>query len=165
MLRRFELITRRNKSFRISRRWNCGSGKDIDAKVAEAALRKWVETNKWSPAISEIREMASSIQSGDLPDWGEGWEKVINAIRHFGMYEAVKALESFDPITRQCVERLGYTNLCLSENIAADRANFRIIFEQVTERKRKDAQIALPLKQTIHAIQGNQNLMIEGETQ
>ena len=39
---------------------------DIPYNVAEAALRKWVSTNKWSPSIAEIREMAANIQNGDI---------------------------------------------------------------------------------------------------
>jgi len=134
---------------------------DIDAKVAEASLRKWVATNKWSPSIADIRETASTIQVGELPEWGDGWEKVIKAIRSFGMYRADEAMATFDPITKQCVERLGFRNLCLSESPNQDRANFRMIFEQISERKKKDAQIALPLKQAIQAIQTENKLMIE----
>jgi hypothetical protein len=72
-------------------------------------------------------------------------------------------MESFDPITRQCVERLGFRNICMSENIAADRANFRMIFEQLAERKQKEQQMALPLKQLIQGIQQKGLLQIEGE--
>ena len=136
---------------------------DIDVKVATVALRKWVATNKWSPSIAEIREMTSTIQAGELPDWGEGWEQVLKAVRNFGMYRIPEAMESFDPITRQCVERLGFKNLCMSEAPNQDRANFRMIFEQLAERKKKDAQIALPLKQIIQAIQTENRLMIETE--
>lgn len=134
---------------------------DIDSKVAETALRQWVATNKWSPSIADIREAASSVQSGDLPDWGDGWEQVLKAIRYFGTYRIPEAMESFDPITRQCVERLGFRNLCMSESPNQDRANFRMIFEQLAERKKKNAQLALPLKQAIQAIQGEQKKLLE----
>ena len=136
---------------------------DIPYQVAEAALRQWVSTNKWSPSIAEIRETASTVQSGSIPDWGDGWEQVIMAIRKYGSYRIPEAMESFDPITRQCVERLGFRNICMSENIAADRANFRMIFEQLAERKQKEQQMALPLKQLIHGIQQNGMLQIEGK--
>lgn len=136
---------------------------DIPYQVAEAALRQWVSTNKWSPSIAEIRETASTVQSGSIPDWGDGWEQVIMAIRKYGSYRIPEAMESFDPITRQCVERLGFRNICMSENIAADRANFRMIFEQLAERKQKEQQMALPLKQLIQGIQQKGLLQIEGE--
>ena len=126
---------------------------DIPYQVAEASLRQWVATNKWSPSIAEIREMASTVQSGSIPDWGEGWEQDLMAIRKFGTYRIPEAMESFDPLTRRCVERLGFRNLCMSENINHDRANFRMIYEQLAERQKKESQMSLPLKEIILQIQ------------
>lgn len=132
---------------------------DIPYDVAEAALRQWVSTNKWSPSIAEIREMASTVQHGSIPDWGDGWEQVLLAIRKFGTYRIPEAMESFDPLTRQCVERLGFRNICMSENIAADRANFRMVYEQLATRKAKEQQMSLPLKEIVLQLQqkGAQN--------
>ena len=134
---------------------------DIPYPVAEAGLRQWVSTNKWSPSIAEIREMASTVQNGIIPDWGEGWEQVLLAIRKYGTYRISEAMESFDPITKRCVERLGFRNICLSENINQDRANFRMIYEQMAEREKKDKQLALPLQQLIQGLQGNAELLEE----
>lgn len=134
---------------------------DIPYAVAEAGLRQWVSTNKWSPSIAEIREITSQVQHGSIPDWGEGWEQVLLAIRRYGTYRIPDAMESFDPLTRRCVERLGFRNICLSENINQDRANFRMIYEQLAEREKKESQMALPLKQLIQGIQGNVGLIEE----
>ena len=114
---------------------------DIPFDIAELSLNKWVAQNKWSPSIADIRETATSIKLGNVPEWSEAWEKVINAIHRYGTYGAVEALESFDDLTRQAVKRLGFTNLCMSENIAVERANFRQIYENLVQRKLKDAQI------------------------
>ena len=137
---------------------------DIPYEVAEASLRQWVATNKWSPTIADFREMASTVQCGSIPDWGEGWEKVLLAIRKFGTYRIHEAMETFDPLTRKCVERLGFRNICMSENINHDRANFRMIYEQLSERQKKDSQLSLPLKEIIMQIQmkgtGSENLLI-----
>ncbi len=110
---------------------------DIPYKVAESALRKWVTVNKWSPSISEIRAMAAEVTQGEIPDWGDGWEQVLKSIRNYGSYRVKEAMDSLNPITRQTVERLGYIELCRSTNIAAERANFRMIYEQIAARKRK----------------------------
>ena len=127
---------------------------DIPYIVAEAALRKWVSTQKWSPSIAEIREMASTIAHGDIPDWGEGWEKVRKAVRKFGLYNERKALESLDPLTRKVVERLGFRELCMSdENDTTFRANFRMIYENLAKREKTDQQLALPLREAIAQIQ------------
>ena len=126
---------------------------DIPYAIAEAGLRQWVSTQKWSPSIAEIREMTSTVQHGTIADWGEGWEQVLLAIRKFGTYRIPEAMESFDPITRKCVERLGFRNICMSENINADRANFRNIYEQIAERQKKENQLSAPLKQLISGMQ------------
>lgn len=127
---------------------------DIPYNVAEAGLRKWVATNKWSPTIADFREFSAVIQSGDIPDWGEGWEQVLTAIRKFGSYRQQEAMESMDEITRTCVERLGFKNICMSENITHDRANFRMIYEQLADRKKKEKQIPLPLQNIMLEIRG-----------
>lgn len=135
---------------------------DIPYSVAEAVLRQWVSTNKWSPSIAEIREMSFTVQNGNIPDWGDGWEQVLFAIRRYGTYRIPEAMESFDPITKRCVERLGFRNICLSENINHDRANFRMIYEQLAEREKKEKQLALPLQQLIQGMRANEKL-IEGK--
>ena len=128
---------------------------DIPFPVAEAALRKWVNTNKWSPSIAEIREITVNIVEGDALTWGESWERAVNAIRRFGSYRPQEALESLDPMTRKCVESLGYRELCISENPMADRANFRMVFETFEKREKTKKQLSLPLQQAINQIQAS----------
>lgn len=126
---------------------------DIPMPVADAALRKWVQTNKWSPSIAEIREVSASLMQPEIPDWGEGWKQVQNAIRKYGAYRPKEAMDSLDPLTRQCVERMGFRDLCMSENAMADRANFRMIYENLSHREQVKQQLALPLQETIKMIQ------------
>lgn len=135
---------------------------DIDYKVAEAALNKWVATNKWSPTIADIREQAAAISTGDIPDWGDGWEQVLRAIRLYGSYEPQKALDSMDGLTRKCVERLGFRNICMSENISADRANFRMMYETLAERQKKEMQLPAATRTLISSIRNN---MLEDKKQ
>lgn len=126
---------------------------DIPYNIAELSLRKWVNTNKWPPTIADLREMAAGVQNGDVPEWSEAWESTLRAIRKFGSYRPQEALESLDPLTRKVVERLGFRELCMSEKIEVDRANFRMIFEQLVSRQRQDQQMALPLREAIGMIQ------------
>ena len=125
---------------------------DIPYKVAEIGLNKWVATNKWSPSIADIREVCASVSEPDVPDWGDAWEEVINAISRFGMYRADDAVESMTPLTAQAVKRIGFVNICTSENASADRANFRIIYEQLAQRKKEDMQIPQVIKDLIGQI-------------
>ena len=114
---------------------------DIPYNVAEAALRKWVATNKWSPSIAEIRELVATIQYGEQLTWGEAWERALNAVRRYGSYNKQAALDSLDPLTRRCVENIGYLDLCMSENIMVERAHFQKIFEIYSKREMTDRRL------------------------
>lgn len=135
---------------------------DIPFPVAEAALHKWTQTNKWSPSIAELREVAATVSNGEIPEWGEGWEKVLKAIRTHGMYNIGAAMASLDPMTRQAVERVGFREICMSENISVERANFRMVYENLAEREKTRQQVALPLQKAIERL-GSSDMLALGE--
>lgn len=133
---------------------------DIPYHVAETALQKWVATNKWSPSIAEIREAVTDISKERIPDWSEAWENVLKAVRTYGSYQPVEALESLDERTRACVRRIGFRNICMSENISVERANFRRIYEATAERDAQEMALPAPLREKIAALFGSEQLMI-----
>lgn len=134
---------------------------DINYKTAETALNKWVSLSKWPPSIADLREAAFDIEHGEQAQWGDAWEEVLTALRQYGSWDVKGALESMSPLTRRVTERIGFINLCMSENPAADRANFRMIYEQYAEREKREKQIPEPLRHMIGQIKGN---LIEGGT-
>lgn len=135
---------------------------DLPYEVAELALNKWVATNKWSPSIADIREIAAEVRNGDKPLWSDGWDKVQDAIRKYGRGNAGEAMRSFDDITRETVKSLNFVELCNSTNAAVDRANFRMIFEQIAERQHKEKQLPCTLKNLIETVREKERLMLEG---
>lgn len=134
---------------------------DIPFDVAETGLRKWVATNKWSPAISDLRDICNTIKSNEIPDWGKAWESVLHAIRNFGMYNEQEALNSLEETAKKAVERLGFRNLCTSDNIAVERANFRMVYEQIIEAEKKKNQVPPQVQKLIDAYQNR--LMLKGD--
>lgn len=129
--------------------------KDLEYPVLNAAIQKYMLTNTFPPTIADLREIATTISFGDVPEWGEGWEKVLNAIRYFGYYRETEALETMDELTRTCVKRLGWRNLCMSDNNNMDRANFRMIYEQIAERAKKESVLPVSLSNTIKQLNSN----------
>lgn len=125
---------------------------DIPYEVAETVLRKWVATNKWSPSIAEIRESTATILNGEQLTWGEAWERALNAVRRYGSYNKQEALDSLDPLTRRCVENIGYMDLCMSENIMVERAHFQKIFEIYAQREQTAQKLPAPLRDTIEKL-------------
>ena len=119
---------------------------DLDYRVCQTAVLELISTLKFPPTIAEIREKCSHLISPEVKEWGEAWEEVQRSIGKYGMYQPREALESFDDLTRKCVSRIGYVNICTSENITADRANFRMIYETEAQRKRTENQLPLSLR-------------------
>jgi hypothetical protein len=90
--------------------------------------------------------------SGESKDWGDAWEEVLKAINYYGSYREEDALNSLDDTTRKVVKRLGFRNICMSENIEADRANFRMIYTNQMERDKQAAQLPESLKQLMGGV-------------
>lgn len=126
--------------------------KDITYETANAAIQRYILTNKFPPTVADIREGAASVMAGEKPLWSDGWEEVLRAIRKFGYYRETDAMESFTETTREAVKRLGFRNICMSENIMTDRANFRMIFEEIAGREQKEKQMPAKLTQVIEQI-------------
>lgn len=125
---------------------------DLDYLICLNAIKQLICTNKFAPTISEIRECCSSTQVIEM-DWGSAWEEVLKAIRYFGYYRPEEAMQSLSPEVRASVKRLGFQNLCLSENPMADRANFRMIFEQTQKVDRMNRQLPKNLLEEKQKIQ------------
>lgn len=113
--------------------------KDIPYQVAQEAVMRHVRTCKFPPAPSEIIEQAVNAVEPEQDTWSCAWGFVQKAIRYCGTWGEMQAMAMLDPLTRTIVRRLGYKNLCLSENPMADRANFRTAYEQEQKRQHEKA--------------------------
>lgn len=128
---------------------------DLPYDVCNVAIQKYMLMNKFPPTVAEIRELAAGVVNGDPLTWGESWERALNAVRKYGSYNKGEALDSLDPLTRKCVESIGYMELCMSENIMVERAHFQKVFEVYAKREQTDKQIPLALQQAISRLQLN----------
>lgn len=127
--------------------------KDIPYNVATASLNKWVSTEKWSPTIADLRRLSFETVTGGVKAWGEAWDDALRLIRRYGHNRAKEAFAEMDELTAKVVRQIGYMNLCMSENQTADRANFRMIYEQEAERKAREGQMPQTLREAIGKIQ------------
>ncbi len=129
---------------------------DIPQDVATAMLRKWVNTNNWPPTISEVRTICAEIRQGPIMQWGDGWEEVVKAIRRHGYCSEKEAYESMSPTTRSAVSKIGWREICMSENPEAIRAQFRQVFEICQKRETEDRQLTPAVKAVIAQIAGGE---------
>lgn len=136
--------------------------KDIDGRILKLAATKWVTTQKWPPSIAEIRLACQDIRDGVDDDWSQKWEFVLKMIGKYGYYRPEEAYAEMDELTKEVVKRIGYGNLCKSENLGIDRASFRDIYLQLAKRKKEDAQMPEQLRLQIDKMK-NLSIGTEGQ--
>lgn len=118
--------------------------KDLPYETLEQGIYRYILTNKFPPSIAEIREACTTDPYAI--DWSGAWEQVQYVISRYGYYREAEAMEHLDEPTRRCVKRLGFQNLCVSENAVADRANFRAIFEAEQKKGKELAALSVAEK-------------------
>ena len=131
--------------------------RDLPYEVASNALMILVQSSKFPPSIAEIREAAAKLIHGETKDWSKAWEEACRAMSRFGRDRKSLAYETLDELTREVVDRLGYRNLCMSENVASDRANFRTIYTELAERRTETSKLSPQIQALIgggHALLG-----------
>lgn len=131
---------------------------DIDVAALTMAVSKHIATNKFPPTIAEIREAATFTPTRD---WGAGWELVLYAIRNYGYYNQAQALEyirSKDELAYTVTKRLGFEQICLSEDMSIERANFRMAYDAAAKAGKENAQLPQALKNAIEQITGRMRL-------
>ena len=139
--------------------------KDMPSELLTVGLRKWVNTKKWPPTIAELREVCGEISMGKLPDWGEAWNEVSLAVRRYGFMRPEEALESMSPATQAAVCRIGWTQICQSENPDTLRAQFRQVFEIVSKREIEDRKLPQELKAEIERLQIGSSHALEAQSE
>ena len=125
---------------------------DISYNVAVLALNKWVAVNKWAPTIADLREQTADCLGEEIPDWSEAWADVMRIISYYGSWNVEGGKARLSGIALETVNRMGYMRLCCSENIVADRANFRDIYENLAKREKQRRQMPAALLKAVGAV-------------
>ena len=139
--------------------------KDLDYQATRFAIKKWAETSRWSPSISDIRGMCATMVHGEFNTWEEEWQKVLLTIHRYGYSREQEAMETLSEVTRKIVTRLGYKNLCLSENPAVDRANFRDAYNSLVNKQKDREKMSQPIRQTLDASTAKRYTIPEKKTE
>ena len=112
---------------------------DLDYEATASAVQAWLRTETRRPMVADIRnavrqQLEAALRlPGDLePD--EAWGYVMRCFRQVGVY---RPFPTEYPLVAQVVERLGWRELCLSENMIADRARFLEIYRAALGRERE----------------------------
>lgn len=125
---------------------------DIPYDVMAAVVNRWIETKTQPPTIAALRQEADIVVNGVPPTWADGWEQVQKAIGRFGYMQREAALASMDEVTQETVKRIGWQQICESENVDALRANFRMVYETLSRRAQESRMISAGTQEKLSAV-------------
>lgn len=114
---------------------------DLDAKVVENAVMEHICTNVFPPNIAEIRELCVERMARRIPSADDAWGLVQKAISRYGYSNPEEAFATMDDITMAVVKNLGWSRICKSEHSTADRANFRMAYEDKAKELKEMRQL------------------------
>ncbi len=102
---------------------------DMPYEIAENAVMEYICTNIYPPNIAQIRKLCAERCRKPVVSFDEAWGIVQKAMSVYGCYRSEEAFEIMDDLTLAVVKNLGWTRMCMSENPASDRADFREAYE------------------------------------
>lgn len=114
--------------------------RDIDGALLKAAALRFIERNVY-PRIAtpgELRQYAAEIvtQARGLPAATEAWGEVMHQLRYVGSWGAPSWTTPL--IGRAVADVGGWSALCMTENITADRARFIAAYDERLRRHTQD---------------------------
>lgn len=117
---------------------------DLAFESTAAAIDRLVKSSRFMPTVAEIRAAEADVRCGPQRLGAEAWGDVTAAIRRVGASQPPPPFP--DPLVGQCVALMGWRNLCLGSNDAADRARFIELYDGLQARQRVDLVVgkALP---------------------
>lgn len=143
--------------------------KDIDYKLLNFGLKKYMQTEWKEPSIATLRKCANSIapQSTELNET-EAWEKVSKAIRNSG-YHAEEEFARLPKLIQKAVSSPGQLReWALSENVdgtwlSVVQSNFQRTYRAEVQREQERRKLSPDLLKIIDTARlgGAENCQIE----
>lgn len=118
---------------------------DLPAEFVEQAFTCFVLAGDDWPTIAKIRKLAGSAMHGECLTFGEAFDRMLSAVRHYGRYDVPTARKSLDDLTWRTVQSLGgWEAVCETptNQLSTLRAQFRMVYESL--RDREERHRALP---------------------
>ena len=118
---------------------------DLDPVLAKAAIIKVCRESDFFPSVARIVAAARELDPGveKLPTAAEAWEEVMRLMRDYGPYRC--PVYSCDAV-RRAVRTIGWRQLCMGENVEADRAHFLKLYESMRSRQVETREIEQVIK-------------------
>lgn len=112
---------------------------ETDFAAFKQAVTRLISKSKFMPSIAEIKEELVTISNPALQlNASEEWDKVMQAVRRYGYYNAEEAVASLDPYTADIVRKMGgFQAICTSEDGDWTRKNFVRLFDELSGSRRE----------------------------
>jgi hypothetical protein len=122
---------------------------DLPFEAVYAAAMDLITTNKWLPSVAELRRRAFTLMPGaHIPTAAEAWAEVMDQVHSLGSY---RMPEFSHPVIDRAVKAMGWRELCLTENLQADRAHFLQIYEAFREDTELEAMRLTEVKKLMES--------------
>lgn len=105
---------------------------DIPPAELQAVVDQAIAESKFLPTIAELRERHRTLTAPQFAPWEEAWEYTQRMIRECGA--ANKPNITSNPALKRTVDIIGWRDLCMSDNMAVIRAQFRDIYNGLVNR-------------------------------
>lgn len=125
---------------------------DLDYEIVQIAAKKHILSSAFPPSIAEIRQKAVEIMRPYRPGAAGAWESVNRALDKHGYYQAAEGMASLSPLAARVVRMIGWTRMCLSQNLGVERGQFMRIYDEMRERQEAEQLLPEALKAQISAL-------------
>lgn len=111
--------------------------KDEPVELIKLSVIKLMGEFTYTPTIADVLKKVNEIRDPETTQMtsADSWQEIMGAVRKYGSYRETEALESFTPLTKEIVKKIGFKEFCMCEDIEVLRGQHRRIFDTTKERK------------------------------
>ena len=132
---------------------------DVPFSVAQAGLQAHVSTSPFPPSIAEIKGWAARLDKQYM-DASQAWGIARKAISKYGYHNKIKAKENTPTDVWTVMERMGYEDMCLSENPDVIRGQFTRLWDARLKQQHETDRLPPAVRNTIAQLKSG--MMLEG---
>jgi len=122
--------------------------KDEDELVFQTAVKRLITTFQYQvPTIANLNHILAELKNVKKIEPGDVYDEINKAIRYYGFYRLEEGFNSLSPLAQQTVNAIGgFRNVCLSDNVMADRAHALKVAKSFIDREEKENLLTNSMK-------------------
>ena len=113
---------------------------NYDYEVLKKAIFNITSTEDYMPSIARIKKEIADLQSPQLPQAEDEWNKVLELVSKYGTYRELDALNEMKDYTRYIVKNIGFVNVCMADS-EQQKWNRKEFIEEYNNLKDKQKEL------------------------